>query len=121
MASNKIQRINDDIQFCLSGLLRQIKDPRVNQGTLLSITRVETTGDLRFCKVYISALGQINEKDFLKGLRSAQPWLRRELGQSLDLRYTPELQFELDHSIEHGSHINDIISKLNAGESNGEN
>ena len=117
MASNKLQRTNDDIQFALSSILRQIKDPRVNQG-LLSITRVDTAGDLRYCKVYVSVLGQCNEKEFLKGLKSAAGYIRRELGSSLSLRYTPELIFEMDHSIEHGSHINDLISRLSTGENN---
>lgn len=113
MASNKLQRTNDDIQFVLSNLLRQVKDPRVNQGSLVSITRCETTGDLRYCKVYISFLGDVNEKEFNKGIKSASAWLRRELGASLNLRYTPELVFELDHSIEYGAHINSIIEGLN--------
>ena len=112
MPSNKLYRTNDDIQYVLSRLLPKVKDPRVNQGALLSVTRVDTTGDLRYCKVYISALGNLNEKDFKKGIRSAAPWLRKELGSALDLRYTPELIFELDKSIEHGAHINDIISQL---------
>ena len=116
MANNKLQRTNDDIQFALASLLRQIKDPRVNQGGLISITRVDTTGDLRYCKVYVSVLGEVNEKDFKKGLKSASPWLRRELGHSLDLRYTPELIFELDKSIEHGAYINGLISALEAKE-----
>lgn len=113
MASNKLQRTNDDIQFVLSNLLRQVKDPRVKQGSLVSITRCETTGDLRYCKVYISFLGDVNEKEFNKGIKSASAWLRRELGASLNLRYTPELVFELDHSIEYGAHINSIIEGLN--------
>lgn len=112
MSTNKLFRTNDDIQFVLSGLLRQIKDPRVNQGGLISITRVETTGDLRYSKIYVSVLGKIDEKQFMKGLKSAGPWLRHELGNSLDLRYTPELVFELDKSIEHGAHINQIIEDL---------
>ena len=112
MPSNKLYRTNDDIQYVLSRLLPRVKDPRVNQGALLSVTRVDTTGDLRYCKVYISALGELNEKDFKKGVRSAAPWLRKELGSALNLRYTPELIFELDKSIEHGAHINDIISQL---------
>ena len=112
MPSNKLYRTNDDIQYVLSQLLPRVKDPRVNQGALLSVTRVDTTGDLRYCKVYISALGELNEKDFKKGVRSAAPWLRKELGSALNLRYTPELIFELDKSIEHGAHINDIISQL---------
>lgn len=116
MSTNKINRINDDIQYALANLLRQIKDPRVNQGSLVSITRVETTGDLRYSKIYISVLGEINEKDFKKGLKSASPWLRRELGSALKLRYTPELVFELDKSIERGAHISKIISELDISE-----
>ena len=111
MASNKIARINDDIQFCLSSRLREVKDPRVQQG-MLSVTRVETTGDLRYAKVWISCMGLENEKEFKKGLKSASGWLRRELGSSLNLRYTPELVFEIDHSIEYGAHINQVISGL---------
>ena len=110
--NNKLQRTNDDIQFVLSRLLPQVKDPRVQQGDLISITHVDTTGDLRYCKVYLSVYGEVNEKEFKKGLKSAGPWLRRELGSSLSLRYTPELIFELDHSIEYGAHINSIIEKL---------
>lgn len=113
MASNKLQRTNDDIQFVLSNLLRQVKDPRVNQGSMISITHCETTGDLRYCKVHVSCLGEVDEKEFKKGVKSASPWLRRELGSRLNLRYTPELIFELDHSIEYGAHINSIIEGLN--------
>lgn len=112
MANNKLERTNEDIRFALSRLLPQVKDPRVQQGDLLSITRVDTTGDLRYCKVYLSVLGDLNEKEFQKGLKSAAPWLRRELGSSLRLRYTPELLFELDKSIQHGAHINALIEQL---------
>jgi len=111
MASNRLQRTNEDIQRVLSSLLRSIKDPRVNQG-MISITAVETTGDLRWCKVYLSVLGLNSEKEFMKGLKSASGWLRRELGNSLSLRHTPELVFQLDKSIEHGAHINKVLSSL---------
>jgi len=111
MASNKIARINDDIQFVLSRLLREIKDPRVQQG-MISVTRVETTGDLRYSKVWLSVMGLQDEKEFKKGLKSAGGWLRRELGSSMNLRYTPELVFEVDHSIEYGAHISQVISSL---------
>lgn len=111
MASNKIGRTNDDIQRVLSNLLREIKDPRVQQG-MISVTRVDTTGDLRYSKVWLSVLGMENEKEFMRGLKSAAGWLRRELGNSMSLRYTPELIFEIDHSIEYGAHINQVISTL---------
>ena len=111
MPSNKLARTNDDIQLVMSKLLREIKDPRVNQG-MISVTRVETTGDLRYSKIWLSVMGLQNEKEFKIGLKSAAGWLRRELGSSLKLRNTPELTIELDHSIEYGAHINELISNL---------
>ena len=108
--STRIGRINDDIQLALSSLLRLVKDPRVQQG-MISVTRVETTGDLRYAKVWLSVLGELNEKEFRRGLKSCAPWLRRELGSSLSLRYTPELVFEIDHSIEYGARISRMIEE----------
>ena len=112
MSSNKLARTNDDIQRVIAAKLREVKDPRVQQG-MISVTRVETTGDLRYSRIWLSVLGRENEKEFRRGLKSASGWLRRELGSSLSLRYTPELVFELDHSIEYGAHINDMINSLN--------
>ena len=114
--STRMGRINDDIQLALSSLLRQVKDPRVQQG-MISVTRVETTGDLRYAKVWLSVLGELNEKEFKRGLKSCAPWLRRELGSSLNLRYTPELVFELDHSIEYGAKISRMIEEIEETES----
>ena len=111
MPNNKISRINEDIQRVLSTLLRNVKDPRIHQG-LLSVTAVDTTGDLRFSKVYLSVLGLQSEKELKKGLKSASGYLRHELGNALQLRYTPELLFELDRSIEHGAHISKILNAL---------
>jgi ribosome-binding factor A len=111
MSSNKIGRINEDIQRVLSSLLRNVKDPRVNQG-LLSVTAVDTTSDLRYSKVYLSVMGLQSEKELMKGLKSAAGFLRRELGSILDLRYTPELIFQLDKSIEHGANISRILNTL---------
>ena len=112
--SNRIGRTNDDIQRVLSELLRQVKDPRVQQG-MISVKRVVTTGDLRYAKVWLSVLGQLDEREFKRGLKSCGPWLRRELGSALSLRYTPELVFELDHSIEYGAHISRLIEELDTG------
>jgi ribosome-binding factor A len=112
MPSNKLARTNDDIQYALSKLLREVKDPRVQQG-MISVTRVETTGDLRYSKIWLSVMGMSDEKEFKKGLKSASGWLRHELGSSLNLRYTPELVFEIDHSIEYGAHVSSVINSLN--------
>ena len=103
MASNRIGRINEEIQRELATLIRTVKDPRVHG--LVSITAVETTPDLRFCKVHVSVLDKSDVKEVVKGLKSAAGYLRRELGRALNLRYTPELQFVEDDSIGAGAHI----------------
>ena len=109
MASNRIGRINEEIQRELAEQIRFLKDPRVSQVGMVSITRVDTTGDLRYARVYISVLNKAQEKDVLKGLKSASGFLRRELGRSLQLRYTPELQFIADDSIRQGAHILEML------------
>ncbi len=111
MASNRIGRINEEIQKELAGLLRNLKDPRVN-ATMISITRVETTPDLRYAKVYASFLDESKAADALKGLKSAAGFLRRELGQALQLRYTPELVWALDDSITYGAKMLELINSL---------
>ena len=116
MASARIGRINDDIQRILADRLRQVKDPRVSDQGMITITRVETTGDLRYAKVWLSVYGLKDEKEFKKGLKSASGWLRRELGSTLKLVYTPELVFELDKSIEYGAKISNILENLNIPE-----
>ena len=109
MASNRIGRINEEIQKELSSLLRTLKDPRVSATGMVSITRVDTTGDLRYARIYISCLNKENEKDVMKGLKSASGYLRRELGIALQLRYTPELHFVADDSILQGAHILEML------------
>ena len=109
MASNRISRINEEIQRQLSADIRRLKDPRVSGSGMVSVTRVDTTGDLRYAKIYVSVLDKSQEKDVLKGLKSAAGFLRRELGSALRLRYTPELQFEADDSIAYGAHILELL------------
>ncbi|MBQ3529905.1 MAG: 30S ribosome-binding factor RbfA [Oscillospiraceae bacterium] len=111
MASNRIGRINEEIQKELSSLIRNLKDPRV-QDTMISITHVETTPDLRYAKVYVSFLQEEKANDALKGLKSAGGYLRRELGSALNLRYTPELNWALDDSITYGAKMMKLINSL---------
>ena len=114
MASNRINRINEEIQKELSSLIRSLKDPRI-QNTMISITRVETTPDLRYTKVYVSFLQEDRAADALKGLQSAAGYLRRELGSSLNLRYTPQIMWALDDSINYGAKMLALINSLNTG------
>ena len=79
---------------------------------MISITRVETTPDLRYTKVYVSFLQQDREKETLAGLKSAGGYLRRELGRNLQLRYAPEIVWSLDDSITYGAHMLKLINSL---------
>lgn len=110
MANNRINRINEDIQRELASLIRTVKDPRVRG--LVSITRVDTTTDLRYCRVYVSVLDRSDVNEVVKGLKSAAGYLRRELGRALTLRYTPELQFQADDSIERGVRMVSMIDQI---------
>ena len=115
MASNRIGRINEEIQKELANLIRNLKDPRV-QDTMISVTHVETTPDLRYAKIYVSFLQEERAADALKGLKSAGGYLRRELGRALQLRYTPELVWALDDSITYGAKMLKLIHSLEVGE-----
>ena len=119
MASNRIIRINEAIQKELANLLRTVKDPRV-QDAMISITRVETTPDLRYTKVYVSFLQSDRAAGAMKGLQSAAGFLRRQLGSNLKLRYAPEIVWSLDDSITYGAHMLELINNLPYGEHNDE-
>lgn len=110
MPSNRIGRINEEIQRELAALIRTVKDPRVHG--LVSVTAVDTTPDLRYAKIYVSVLDKSDVKEVVKGLKSAGGYLRRELGRALQLRYTPELTFTPDDSIAEGARILEIIHDL---------
>ena len=114
MASNRIGRINEEIQKELASLIRTLKDPRV-QDTMISITRVETTPDLRYTKVYVSFLQADRAQGALKGLQSAGGYLRRQLGNNLQLRYAPEIVWALDDSITYGAKMLELINNLPYG------
>ena len=111
MASNRILLINEEIQKELSALLRTVKDPRV-QDVMISITRVEPTPDLRYTKVYVSFLQEEKAADAMKGLKSAAGFLRRQLGNNLNLRYSPEIVWALDDSITYGAKMLKLINSL---------
>jgi ribosome-binding factor A len=115
MRKNSIKntRINQEVQKELSMLIsRELKDPRINPMT--SIVNVEVAPDLKTCKVYISVLGdEQSQKDTLRGLKSAAPFLRSQLAQGINLRNTPELTFVVDQSIEYGVNMSRLIDEVN--------
>lgn len=113
--NTRMIRINDEIQRELSVLIRsEVKDPRI--GTLTSVIRTETTSDLKFCKVYVSVLGDKEEKEnVMKGLKNAGGYLRHMLAERVNLRNTPELIFKLDESVEYAVRMNAIINEISKG------
>ena len=110
MAKYRQDRINDQMQKELMSILRRVKDPRV-QDAFLSVTAVDCTSDLKYAKIYYSAL-RGDAKEIAKGLKAATGFIRRELAQSLNLRITPELSFLQDSSITYGAHIASILNGL---------
>lgn len=116
MANYRRGRINDEMQKELSYILREVKDPRVKDA-FISITAVEATGDLKYAKVYYSAM-MGDKKEVAKGLKSSAGYIRRELARRLNLRMTPELSFYEDHSIEHGAHISKLLNGIEISEEN---
>ena len=113
MAKFRQQKIDEEIKRELCSILPTLKDPRLD-GVLLSVVSVLVTKDLKFAKVYVSALTDNDKKqEVLKGLNSSCGFIRKEISARTKLRYTPELHFVIDDSIEYGSHINKIINELN--------
>ncbi len=111
MAKERINKINEEVHRSLAEIVRELKDTRIPLMT--SIVAVSVTNDLSYAKVYVSVMGDDEtKKRALQGLKSAAGFVRRELGRRIDIRHTPEILFELDRSIEHGAHINKIISEL---------
>ena len=114
MRKNSIKntRINMEVQRELSQIIRsEIKDPRIHP--LTSVVAVEVTPDLKYCKAYISVLGDEEAgKATIEGLRSAASFVRRELAHRVNLRNTPEIKFILDQAIEYGVNMSKLIDEV---------
>jgi ribosome-binding factor A len=114
--SRRSERTSKLIQREISGLLeREVSDPRLSR--LISVTEVRLSPDLRHAKVFVSTLGsEINKEDMLAGFNKASGFLRTELAVRLKLRYTPQLSFHYDDSIERGARLLKLIGELTTTE-----
>ncbi|MBQ8850175.1 MAG: 30S ribosome-binding factor RbfA [Clostridia bacterium] len=110
MANYRRGRINDEMQKELAMALREVKDPRVKDA-FISVTAVDVTPDLKYAKVYYSAM-MGDKKEVAKGLKSSAGYIRKMLAQRMNLRMTPELTFYEDHSIAHGAHISKLLNSI---------
>ena len=110
--NNRMTRVNDEITKELANIIRgELKDPRI--GVMTSVLRVETTQDLKYCKIFISVLGNDEEKkEVMKGLKSASGYIRHLLAERINLRITPALMFRLDDSVESGIKMSKLIEQI---------
>ncbi|MEW8971161.1 30S ribosome-binding factor RbfA [Mesobacillus jeotgali] len=116
---HRVNRVGEQMKKELGDIIsRKIKDPRVG---FVTVTDVQVTGDLQQAKVYISVLGDEQQReDTLKGLAKAKGFIRTEIGQRIRLRKTPELIFEFDETMAYGNRINSLIHELHRDEQPGE-
>ncbi|NLM34134.1 MAG: 30S ribosome-binding factor RbfA [Clostridiales bacterium] len=112
MAKYRSSRINEEVKKELSDIIRnELKDPRIN--AMISVTNVNVTKDLSYAKVYVSIFGKPEEKEStLAALKSSSGFLRKELGNRMNLRLTPQIIIELDESLEHSMHIEELLHKI---------
>ena len=109
--SNRMDKINEELKKELSIIIdNNLKNPHITG--MISVTKVKTSPDLRYAKVYISLLNCKNVKETLDGLKSASGFMRSELARIVNLRYTPELRFEVDDSMEYGAKIDNILKEI---------
>ena len=112
MSGHRIDRISEDIKRELSAIFRTLKDPRISG--MITVLRVDVTNDLSYADIHVSTIeGEEKTKESVKGLKSAQGYIRRELGSALKLRHVPELRFVADNSIAYSVEINRILKGLN--------
>lgn len=111
MSKVRVSRVGEQMKKELSQIIqREIKDPRIG---FVTITGVEVTGDLQQAKIFISVMGNEDQKDnSLKALQSAKGFIRSEVGKRMKLRHTPELLFKIDESIEYGSKIENLLNVI---------
>lgn len=121
MSENRIMRISEEVKKEVSDIImNDLKDPRISG--MISVTKAVVTKDMRYAKIYISVLNDGEEKkNILQGLKNAAGFIRKEVGQRISLRYTPEIIFELDNSIEYGIKISKILKEITPAEGEASN
>lgn len=118
MAGFKPRRLSEDIRRIISGKIRDLKDPRINCGGMVTIIRCDVSNDCSYCKVYVSSFeGYEKAKEAVKGFESASGLLKREISNVLRLRKCPDLEFIADNSMEHSVKINEILRDVSKNNS----
>lgn len=111
MAKYRKNRINDAMTAECAQIVREIKDPRVS-GVMLTIMNSDVSADLKYAKIYYSVLGECDDRELARGLKSAAPFVRSRLAERLNLRITPEVVFIKDDGVRHGAEISKILKQI---------
>lgn len=107
---DRTARIAEEIKKVVSEMIQnELKDPRIKG--LISVTKAILTKDLKFCKIYVSVMGA-DKTEVLEGIKSGAGYMRKELGNRIQIRVLPELQFVIDDSLEYGAHIDKVIKEI---------
>ena len=111
MKSVRIERINAEIQKTVSSIIdNEVRDPQID--AIISVTNVETTPDLSYCRVFITSIGNTPQDEVLARIKGAAGFIRGRLSKKIQLRITPRLEFMIDKSIEYSSKIDNILRNL---------
>lgn len=118
MSKYRLGRVNEEFKRQISYIVQnELRDPRID--TMISVTSVEVSKDLKYAKVFVSIFGNDESKNTaFEILKSSSGFVRKELSQKVNMRYTPEVVFKMDDSIEHGMHIDSIINKIKEKDKN---
>ena len=109
--SNRMDRVNEELKKEISLVIDQsLKNPNITG--IISVTKVKTSPDLKFARVYISIINSKSKKNTLEGIKNAAGYIRSEIAKRVNLRYTPELNFVIDDSMEYGDKIENILKQI---------
>ena len=112
MSINRMQKVNEELKKEISNIISlKIQNPSLKKG-LVSVTSVNTTPDFKYARVYVSMINVGNKKEALKTLKKASGFVRSEVAKKVNLKYTPEIIFEFDESIEYGDRIDNILKNI---------
>lgn len=112
MSNNRMQKVNEELKREISNIISlKLNNSALRKG-LISVTSVNTTPDFKYAKVYVSMINVGNKKDVLKALKKSSGFVRTEIAKQMNLKYTPELIFEFDESIEYGDRIDNILKEI---------
>ncbi len=112
MSNNRMQKVNEELKREISNIISLKMNNSILKKGLISVTAVETTPDFKYAKVFVSMINVGNKKDVLSALKRSSGFIRTEIARKINFKYTPEIIFEFDESIEYGDRIDNILKEI---------